>query len=205
MENPSRFYCCCKTGVQPKSLGGGGCCNLHKKTFWTTQEAVGTALDSSFATECIQHSKCIQAARVLERQTAKTRGLTPVQDEKNRKIQHFKNSLFITAKWVHGPLRTPPRRRTAPPPTPPPPCRRTAPGPAPAVLPGPPQAGPLCLRSPRLHRDKAALTRLPCHCCAEWGGALAGPARRPPTRAPSGGGEALVRLRASVTVGLIFI
>ena len=97
----------------------GGCCNLHKKTFWTTQEAVGTALDSSFATECIQHSKCIQAARVLERQTAKTRGLTPVQDEKNRKIQHLKNSLFITAKWVHGPLRTPPRRSTAPHPTPP--------------------------------------------------------------------------------------
>ena len=79
------------------------------------------------------------------------------------------------------------------------------PGLPPAVLPGPPQTRPLCLRGPRLHRDKAALTRLPCHCCAEWGGALAGPARRPPTRAPSGGGEALVRLRASVTVGLVFI
>ncbi len=79
--------------------------------------------------------------------------------------------------------------------------------PAPAVLPGPPQAWPLCLRGPRLHQDKAALTRLPCRMGwgAEWGGALAGPARRPPTRAPSGGGEALVRLRASVTVGLVFI
>ena len=79
----------------------GGCCNLHKKTFWTTQEAVGTALDSSFATECIQHSKCIQAARVLERQTAKTRGLTPVQDEKNRKIQFLnkKNQVSDVFTW----------------------------------------------------------------------------------------------------------
>ena len=101
---------------------------------------------------------------------------------------------------------TPPAHRPAPHPTPTLPVhRRAAPGPAPAVLPGPPQAGPLCLRGPRLHRDKAALTRLPCHCCAEWGGALAGPARRPSTQAPSDGGEALVRLRASVTVGLVFI
>ena len=28
-------------------------CNPHEKTFWTTQEAVGTALDSPFANECI--------------------------------------------------------------------------------------------------------------------------------------------------------
>ena len=27
-------------------------CNLHEKTFWTTHEAVGTALDSPFANEC---------------------------------------------------------------------------------------------------------------------------------------------------------
>ncbi len=33
---------------------------------------------------------------------------------------------------------------------------------------------------------------------------MAGPARRPPTRAPSGGGEALVRPHASVMVGLVF-
>ncbi len=99
-------------------------------------------MDSSFATECIQHSKCIQAARVLERQTAKTRGLTPVQDEKNRKIQHFKNSLFIPAKWVHGSLRTPPRRRTAPLCPPPPPSRRTPPRPAPAGTPPRPPPHP---------------------------------------------------------------
>ena len=93
LENPSRFYCCCKTGVQPKSLGGGGCCNLHKKTFWTTQEAVGTALDSSFATECIQHSKCIQAARVLERQTAKTRCFDASSRWKKSKNSALKKQL----------------------------------------------------------------------------------------------------------------